>query len=105
MAKATGPAVNRSQAIREVLTANPTIGSKDLIAQLAAKGVKVAPSLVYMVKSKLNKDQRKAKRARVTAAAGVTVKNPVEIIRGVKELARELGGYKSLKQLVDLLAE
>ena len=102
---ADGQPVNKSQAIRDVLTANPTIGSKDLIAQLAEKGVKVAPSLVYMVKSKLNKGQRRAKRERVSAAAGARSRIPVEVIIRVKNLARELGGYKNLKQLVDLLAE
>ena len=96
---------NKSEAIRELLTANPKLGSKEIIATLAEKGLKVAPSLIYMVKSKLNKGQRKAKRERVSAAAGATVKNPVEVILRVKDLARELGGYKSLKQLVDLLAE
>jgi hypothetical protein len=105
MAKATGPAVNKSQAIRDVLTVNPSIGSKDLISQLAEKGVKVAPSLVYMVKSKLNKGKRKAKRERVASVAGATVKNPVEVIIRVKDLARDLGGYKNLKKLVDLMAE
>jgi hypothetical protein len=98
------PSINKSQAIRDVLTGNPTIKSKDLIGQLAEKGIKVAPSLVYMVKSKLNKGRRRAKRERASAAAGVTVKNPVEVIIRVKDLAQELGGYKNLKMLVDLLA-
>lgn len=105
MAKATGPAVNKSQAIRDVLAADPKIGSKDLIDQLAGKGIKVAPSLVYMVKSKLNKGRKRAKWERVSVAAGVAVKDPVEVIIRVKEMARELGGYKTLKMLVDLLAE
>ncbi len=107
MAKKAGedPSINKSQAIRDVLAGNPAIKSKDLIDQLAETGIKVAPSLVYMVKSKLNKGRKKAKRARVSAAAGATVQNPVEAIIRVKEIARELGGYKNLKMLVDLLAE
>ncbi|HVK13193.1 MAG TPA: hypothetical protein VM597_30855 [Gemmataceae bacterium] len=102
---AEDPSINKSQAIRDVLTGNPAIKSKDLIGQLAGKGIKVAPSLVYMVKSKLNKGRRKARRDRASAAAGAAVKNPVEVILRVKDLARELGGYRNLKQLVDLLAE
>jgi hypothetical protein len=31
--------------------------------------------------------------------------NPVELVLRVKDLAREVGGIKHLKQLVDLLAE
>ena len=34
-----------------------------------------------------------------------SVKNPVELVLRVKELAREVGGIGQLKQLVDLLAE
>ena len=32
-------------------------------------------------------------------------KNPVEVVLRVKDLAREVGGIKNLKMLVDLLAE
>jgi hypothetical protein len=99
------PPANKSQAIRDLLAADPTLGSKEVIARLAARGIKVAPSLLYMVKSKLKQGRRRAKRDRVSTAAGATVKNPVEVILRVKELARELGGYKNLKLLVDLLAE
>ena len=58
-----------------------------------------------MVKSKVNKGERRAKRGRVSAAAWTVVKNPVVVIIRVKNLARELGGYKNLNYLVDLLAE
>jgi hypothetical protein len=104
--KAAEDGVNKSQAIRDVLTANPKIKSKELISQLAEKGVKVAPGLVYMVKSKLNKGQRRARREKATAAAGgFVVQNPVEVIVRLKDFARDLGGYKNLKKLVDLMAE
>lgn len=33
------------------------------------------------------------------------MKNPVELVLRVKDLAREVGGINQLKQLVDLLAE
>jgi hypothetical protein len=41
----------------------------------------------------------------MAAALSLSVRNPVEVIIRVKELARELGGYKNLKLLVDLLAD
>ena len=100
-----GTPVNKSDAIREELARNPTAGSKVIIAALAERGIKVAPSLIYMVKSKLKQSKKRARREKVTAAAGAAVKNPVEVILRVKDLARELGGYRNLKQLVDLLAE
>jgi hypothetical protein len=97
---------NRSQAVREALEKSPKAGSKEIIAQLAGRGIKVSPTLVYYVKSKQNQARRKEKRARVAATTrGTGVTNPVEMVVRVKELARELGGVKNLKMLVDLLAD
>ena len=101
-----GTPVNKSDAIREELARNPKADSKAVIAALAGRGVKVAPSLVYFVKSKANQKKRKARRAlaeetgRKSGAA-----NPLELVIRVKDLANEVGGIKNLKQLVDLLAE
>jgi hypothetical protein len=97
---------SRSQAVREALRQSPKAGSKEIIAQLAGRGIKVSPTLVYYVKSKQNQARRKEKRARVAATTrGTGTPNPVEMVVRVKELARELGGVQNLKMLVDLLAE
>ena|SRR5438105_4562083 len=101
-----GKPTNKSEAIREILAQNPKIGSKEIIAQLAQKVIKVAPTLVYYVKSKQNQMKRRAKRERVAAASrNASNANPVEVVLRVKDLAREVGGIRNLKQLVDLLAE
>ena len=66
----------------------------------------MAPSLIYFVKSKASQKKRKARRAlaeETSRQAGAN--NPVELVIRVKDLAREVGGMKYLKQLVDLLAE
>jgi hypothetical protein len=98
--------VNKSQAVRDYLAENPTADSKTTIAALGAKGVKVAPTMVYYVRSKLGQAKRRAKRERVAASSRLTdAKNPVEVVLRVKDLAREVGGIHHLKQLVDLLAE
>ena len=103
---ANGDGVNKSAAIREALAANPTAGSKDIVATLAARGVRVSPTLVYFIKSQANKAKRKQKQARVAAASEKTAhSNPVEVVLRVKNLAREVGGIRNLKMLVDLLAE
>jgi hypothetical protein len=102
----TGGPVNKSDAVREELARNPKAGSKEIIAALAGRGIKVAPSLVYFVKSKASQKKRKARRklAEETGRqAGAA--NPLELVIRVKNLAREVGGLKNLKQLVDLLAE
>lgn len=97
---------NKSKAIREVLAADPKADSKSIITQLADKGVKVSPTMVYYVRSKLKQARQKEKRNRVAESSRQTgAKNPVEIVLRVKDLAREVGGIGHLKQLVDLLAE
>jgi len=101
-----GQPVNKSKAIRELLATDPKADSKSVIAQLAAKGVKVSPTMVYYVRSKLKHAKLKAKRERVAASSRQSgAKDPVELVLRVKDLAREVGGIVHLKQLVDLLAE
>ena len=101
-----GTPVNKSQAIRDFLKGNPKAGTKEVVAGLAEKGVKVGPPLVYLIRSKANKVNRRAKRDRVAESSRQTgSRNPVEVVLRVKDLAREVGGIKNLKLLVDLLAE
>lgn len=103
---ADGPAPSKSEAIREALAANPKATTKEIVAGLADRGIKVQPSLVYMVKSKQGRQRRRVKRERVRAASQRTeTGNPVELVRKVKDLADEAGGIRNLKLLVDLLAE
>lgn len=102
----SGPPGNRSEAIREALAANPKATSTEIVAKLAEKGLKVAPSLVYYVRSKQRHVKRKAHRESVAAAYRKSGSpNPLELVLRVKDLAREVGGIKNLKQLIDLLAE
>jgi hypothetical protein len=98
--------INKSEAVREFLKENPGAESKVIISTLAAKGIKVTPTLVYFVKSQLGKAKRRAKRERVAEETKLMpAKNPIEVVMLVKSLARELGGIANLKKLVDLLAD
>jgi hypothetical protein len=98
--------VNKSQAVRDVLAGDPKADSKTVIARLGEKGVKVSPTMVYYVRSKMKQASRKARRERVAESSRrAGAKDPVELVLRVKDLAREVGGIKHLKQLVDLLAE
>src|SRR5688572_384009 len=92
-----GTPVNKSQAIRDAFAADPKADSKTVIAGLAGKGVKVTPTMVYYVRSKLKQASRKAKRDRVAESSRQTAaKNPLELVLRVKDLAREIGGIKIL---------
>ncbi|HSQ56556.1 MAG TPA: hypothetical protein VLM40_12510 [Gemmata sp.] len=104
--QANGQPVNKSQAIRDVFAENPKAETKVVIARLAERGVKVSPTMVYYIRSKQRLARRKAKQARVAESSRNTgIPNPVELVLRVKDMAREVGGIRNLKQLVDLLAE
>jgi hypothetical protein len=104
-ASGNGLPVNKSQAIRDFLAGNPQAGTKDIVAGLAEKGIKVAPTLVYFIRSKANKAKRRARRDRAVESSRQTAADPVALVRKVRDLGREVGGIRNLKRLVDLLAE
>src|SRR4051812_31452146 len=98
--------VNKSDAVREFLAQSPKATSQEVVTALAEKGIRVAPSLIYFVRSKQKQAKRQARRERVAESSRQSgAANPVEVVLRVKDLAREVGGFKNLKQLVDLLAE
>jgi hypothetical protein len=103
MAKAK---VNKSQAIRDLFNEDPKMDSKTVLARLAEQGITVSPAMIYLVRSKMKQAKRRAKREKVVASSRMTgSQNPAELVIRVRELAREVGGYTNLKQLVDVLAE
>jgi hypothetical protein len=111
--KATG--LNKSDEVRQLLKANPTMKAKEAVAALAGKGITVTEGLVYFVKGKLK--GRKARKRRVNkkaakvaekvAKVGVTTNNvdTVSIILKVKKLASEVGGMEKLKAMVGALGQ
>ena len=106
MAKSKSNGVNKSQEIRNALKDNPKAKSSEIVALLAAKGIKIAPSLVYMVKSHMKRKQRRQRRELATSTSkALGIANPVDLILKVKALAGEAGGIRKLKQLVDVMAE
>jgi len=94
--------VNRSQSIRDILAKNPKTPSRDIVATLGEKGIKVKLSLVYAIKVQLKRKKRR-QIGKSMAEAGIT--NPVDLILQVRSLAGEAGGMRKLKQLVDAFAE
>jgi hypothetical protein len=74
----------KSAAIRALLTENPKMPVKDIVAALADKGMKVNPNLVYFVKGRLKTHLRRQQR-RQGAQAGQRVMegNPVALLRKV----------------------
>ena len=93
--------VNKSAAIREALTANPTANATEIVQILGKQGLKVQVPLVYFIKSKTRHSKQKATRAGLTASNG----DAIELILGIKKLAKEAGGLANLKRFVDALSE
>lgn len=97
---------NKSQAIRDMIAANPKAKSSEVVKLLADKGIKVSTTLVYGVKAQGKAKRRKQKREKAVAAGRQMVNgDPVEILRGIKDLAARAGGIRHLKEFVDLLAD
>jgi hypothetical protein len=96
----------KADAIREILKADPHTPTRTVVAQLAGKGIKVSDNHVYLIKSKMKHRKQRQKRAKWAAVTQLNgTPNPVQAVTKVKILARELGGLKNLKQLVDVLSE
>jgi hypothetical protein len=107
MAKSnSGKTPTKADAIREALAADPKASTKEVLATLAARGIQTSANHVYLIKSKNKDAKRRQKRLRLadtTSKAGMP--NPTQAVIEVKTQARQLGGLRNLKTLVDVLAE
>jgi hypothetical protein len=113
--------VNKSQAIRDAFTELPNAKAKEIVAHLKGKGIEVSEQLVYQVKkvSKKKKTGRKpgnAPKAKSMVAAPAPSSNGVlahsskgalgvgASIAVAKAAAEKVGGWATLKEIVDALA-
>jgi hypothetical protein len=97
--------VNKSAAVREILAKDPNTPTRDVIATLQQRGIKVHPNLVYLMKSKMRSQRRKHKRQMLENSQQLGIANPVDLILEVRRLSEKTGGIRHLKKLVDVLAE
>jgi hypothetical protein len=104
---------NKSEEIRSVLKETPGASAKEVVAALKEKGVTVTDSLVYAVKQKLpgKKKGKKAKTAAKVAAPAKLAAAPSSngrlgvgaSIAVARAAAEKVGGWSSLKEIVDAL--
>ena len=99
--------VNKSEEIRQMLRANFEMPVKEIVATLAGRGIKVTDNRVYFLKGKMKglRGRRKKARQMVANVAAIGNADPVATILKVKGWARDVGGLKKLKALVDALIE
>ncbi len=111
MAKKTSD-VNKSEEVRQLLKANPALTAKEVVAALAEKGIKISNALFYFTKGQMKgrkarkkKEQNTAAAAKVAEATLVIKGDALSTILKVKAWAKEVGGMKTLKALVEALSE
>ena len=101
--------VNKSQAVRDLLTENPNLSFQETSGTLATKGINLTKGLFYLVRKGLKSKKRKSK-VKVAQEMAIPSSNgggddALTTIKQIKGLATELGGMKNLKALVEALSE
>ena len=108
--------VNKSQAVRDYLSAQPDAMPKEVMAALAKNGIEVSRVLVSTVKNKLNKTgtaKKAAKKAAVAvAAAPAVVEKPtnggtitLDQVKKVAHTIKTLGGFQRVTEVLEVIKE
>ena len=111
MAKAKS-GVNKSEAIRTAFTELPNGMAKEIVAHLKGKGIDVSEQLVYQVR-KVGKKKKPGPKPGKAKATVVQAKVSAPSSNGrlgvgasiaiAKAAAEKVGGWASLKEIVDAL--
>jgi hypothetical protein len=102
--------VNKSQAIRDALKELPSAKAKEIVAHLKTKGIETSEQLVYQVRKDSKKKKKLGKAPQATATVAASASSPkVHLGVGasialIKTTAEKVGGWASLKEIVDALA-
>ena len=108
--------VNKSQAVRDYLKANPQATPSETAAALTKKGIKITASHVSNIKSTINK-VRRAKKAAAKPVAVVAAPEPavaekkaadtvtVAQVKAVTQAVQAIGGFARLNELLGLIKE
>ena len=114
--------VNKSQAVREYLKANPKATNTEVSEALTKKGIKLTPNHVANIKTKAKAKRvvRKAKTAKLAAAvpappvvaAAPALAAPkaadtitLEQIKKVAETVKMIGGFARLHEMLSVIKE
>ena len=90
----------KSAAIRDYLAANPGTKTKDVVAALKQKGVRVSSQMVSTLKGKLGGGP-----ARKRSAAKSSRTPSIEDLIEAKKLADQLGGVERARAAIAVLAK
>jgi len=100
--------VNKTQAVKDYLAANPGAGPKAVSDALNAQGIDVKPNYVSIIKFQSKKKRRgKAKAAAGPSAAPAASSEglSIELLVKAKKVAESLGGVEEARKAMDALAK
>jgi len=109
--------VNKTQAVRDYLTAHPKAMSGEIATALTKQGVKITAGHVANIKTKINKERPAKKAAKQTVvvetAAPAAVETTVNVgatvtlehVKAVALTVKTLGGFVRLNELLGLIKE
>jgi len=102
------PTVNKTQAVKDYLAANPGTGPKAVSEALKAQGIDIKPSYVSIIKFQSKKKRRgKAKAAAGSSATPAASSEglSIELLVKAKKVAESLGGVEEARKAMDALAK
>lgn len=106
--------VNKTQAVRDYLKAHPEAKSGEIAAALTKQGIKINAGHVANIKTKINKEGRKAKKPAKKEApveTPVVVEKPskpgdtitLEQIRTVAQTVKAMGGFQKMVEVLEVI--
>ena len=98
--------VNKAQAVRDFMAANPEANPKEVSETLTKQGIEVSYNYVYTVKGKMTAKKGKRKRRQQAAeVASVTTGIGVPEIKAAFGLLKHCGGIAQAKEALAAAAE
>ena len=105
---ATKEKVNKTQAVRDFIKANPEAKNKEVSESLTKSGIKVSPNYVAGIRGKMKTRRKKVKRAVKTVVASRGVGIPeikaafalMKLAGGVKEANAALAAAQEIKEMI-----
>ena len=105
MARKSKSGVNKSQAIRDYINANPKSKPKEIVEALASQGVAVSPAFVSTLKSNDKRKGRKGPARRGRPAGGSNSGLGLESLVQAKKFADAMGGVSNAREALSALAK
>jgi hypothetical protein len=100
---------NKSAAIREYLEANPAAGPTEVVAAMAERKMKVTPTLVSNVKSRMlhggATSGKTGRRGRPPRGANGEAAFPLSLLFEAKRLAQQAGSVEAAREALNVISK